>query len=104
MKLVRDNIPALIEAEGKSAITHIASGPEYWKLLKEKLLEEVQEVLTATNVQDAQEELADVIEVIRAMVCYNGLTLEQLEKFRLQKREQRGSFDKRIVLEEVQDS
>jgi len=44
-KLVRDKIPQIIEKSGKTPITHNASDKEYWKKLKEKLREEVDEFM-----------------------------------------------------------
>ena len=44
-KLVRDNIPAIIEKNGETCMTRTLSGKEYEDALAEKLQEEVTELL-----------------------------------------------------------
>ena len=55
-KLVRDNIPEVIKASGKTCEIEIVNGKEKQELLEKKLLEEVNEYLEDKNL----EELADV--------------------------------------------
>ena len=62
-KLVRDNIPAIIKASGKSCTTRTLSQNELLKALKEKLNEECQEFDECENL----EELADICEVLMAL-------------------------------------
>ena len=47
------------------------------------------------------EELADLMEVIRAVAVARGYTLEELEQIRADKATKRGGFEKRILLKEV---
>ena len=96
-KLVRDKIPQIIRQEGKEPIIHIADDEEYTKKLHEKLQEEVQEFLETPTA----EELADILEVLRALAERQGISPEQLENIRVKKARQKGSFSQRIVLEEV---
>ena len=49
------------------------------------------------------EELADLLEVLRACAVARGYTLEQLEKVRAEKAAKRGAFTKKILLKEVDD-
>lgn len=95
-KLVRDNIPEIIENKGGKAVTHIATDAEYWEKLKEKLTEEVQEFSEAESV----EELADILEVIDAIIAYKKFALEDIKKTKSEKAHRRGTFEKRIILEE----
>lgn len=66
-KLVRDNIPNKIEANGEVAVTRILSDEEYRSELYKKLLEESNEVINAKNKEDIIEELSDVLEVVKAI-------------------------------------
>ena len=78
-KLVRDKIPELIESDGKECATHILSEGEYIAALETKLDEEVAEYQTDKNL----EEMADVLEVLRAICIARGYTLEELEQLRV---------------------
>ena len=96
-KLVRDRIPEIIEASGKSCVTEILSDADYLELLDAKLDEELAEYHKDQNV----EELADLLEVIYAAAKARGYTLEQLEVVRAEKASKRGAFEKKILLKEV---
>ena len=98
-KLVRDRIPEIIEASGKTCVTKILSDEEYLCMLDAKLDEELAEYHQDQNV----EELADLLEVIYAAAVARGYTLEQLEEVRANKTEKRGGFQKKIFLVEVQE-
>lgn len=62
-----------------------------------KLDEELAEYHKDQNI----EELADLLEVIRAAVIARGYTIEDLEQVRAEKAAKRGGFEKRILLKEV---
>ena len=96
-KLVRDRIPEIIEASGKSCVTEILSDEAYLRLLDAKLDEELAEYHSDQNI----EELADLLEVIYAAAMARGYTLEQLESVRAAKAEKRGAFVNKILLKEV---
>lgn len=71
--------------------------------IKRKLVEELTEYQETTNNEDAIEELADLLELIYAVLPLHGSSMEDLEKVRLAKREKRGGFEKGYFLIEVQD-
>ncbi len=98
-KLVRDQIPEIIKNKWKTPTTYIANDSEYWLKLKEKLQEEVDELLEETNIE---EEWADVLEVIYAICDFKGISREQLESTRKQKAEERGGFKHHVILEKVE--
>ena len=96
-KLVRDKIPAIIEADNKKCEIEIVSGKEKQDLLEKKLLEEVNEYLEDKNL----EELADVMEVLFGLANELGYREEELNKKREEKLEERGGFKEGIVLKNV---
>ena len=95
-KLVRDKIPEHIVKKGGTPITHIADEAEYWLKLKEKLHEEVAEFDKDENI----EELADVLEVIGAIVKYKNFSTAELSEVKKKKAEEKGRFNERIILDE----
>jgi predicted house-cleaning noncanonical NTP pyrophosphatase (MazG superfamily) len=102
-KLVRDNIPEVIESTGKSFTTRILNNEEYITELKKKCFEELQEYIQTENNENAIEELADLLEVIHSLAVYHGASLETVEEVRKMKLEKRGSFQKKVFLIEVKD-
>ena len=96
-KLVRDRIPEIIEASGKTCVTEILSDEDYLRMVDAKLDEELAEYHKDQNI----EELADLMEVIYAAAAARGYSAEQLEQIRAEKAEKRGAFCSRILLTEV---
>ena len=96
-KLVRDRIPEIIESSGRTCTTEILSDEDYLHFLDEKLDEELAEYHQDQSI----EELADLLEVIRAAAAAHGYTFEALESVRVKKAIERGGFEKRILLKEV---
>jgi len=95
-KLVRDRIPQIIRGDGAEPVTYTAGPEEYRGRLRDKLGEEVAEFL-ASDERSAPEELADVLEVVRALAADLGLDADQLEKIREAKASERGGFADRTV-------
>ncbi|MHB9147033.1 MAG: pyrophosphohydrolase domain-containing protein [Candidatus Amoebophilus sp.] len=75
---------------------------EYVERLKDKLLEEAQEVVGATSKASLQEELADLLEVIHAMCLAHKLPYEAIEATRHKKKAKKGGFETRIYSELVE--
>jgi len=97
-KLVRDKIPEIIRAQGGSPKTEILDDAHYFHALNQKLTEEVAEYFENHSV----EELADIIEVIDALVKYKGLTPSEFDQIKQAKQKERGGFENRIFLIEVE--
>ena len=96
-KLVRDNILNIIKTNGQEYNFHIASDSEYWIKLKEKLYEEINEFMKDESI----EEIADIFEVLLSILKYKNISISDLENIRQNKENKRGSFNKRIILENV---
>lgn len=97
-KLVRDKIPEIIEVKGEIAVTKRLTNEEYWNALLEKALEELNEVRSAEDLEETKTELADLLEVIRAMSEYNGFPFLEIIEEADKKAAQRGRFENRIHL------
>ena len=91
-KLVRDKIPQIIKAAGKTPITRILDHSEYLEELDKKLNEEIAEYHEDKSI----EEMADVLEVLFAICEARGYSVEELMEVREAKRESRGGFEQKI--------
>lgn len=96
-KLVRDKIPEIIEKSGKKAIIEKLDDKGYIDLLNKKLGEELREYLKSGRV----EELADIVEVIYAILDFKKMSVSEFEEIRLDKVNKRGAFKERLLLKEV---
>lgn len=97
-KLVRDKIPEIIENNNEIAETKILSDQEYFTELNKKLLEETNEVLNSNTKEERLEELADLLEVMKALAKLDNYSLENIENKAKQKALKKGAFDKKIYL------
>lgn len=93
-KLVRDNIPEIMLKNGAKPVTKILSDEEYLNELNIKLQEELNEYLLDGNI----EELADLEEVLLAILKLKNISFEEFEKIRKEKVNKRGAFNKKIYL------
>ena len=98
-KLIRDKIPEIIERSGKICRTEILADADYLKLLDEKLTEELSEYQESKSL----EELADLLEVMEAVVTARGYSWEQLQTVKAEKKAARGGFAEKLLLLEVSE-
>ena len=96
-KLIRDRIPEIIEESGNKCIVEEMDTDTYIQYLDQKLNEELAEYHADKSI----EELADLLEVIYAVVVARGYSVEELEKVREEKAVKRGGFKKRLCLKGV---
>lgn len=92
-KLVRDNIPAIIEKNGETCVTRKLTDKEYETALAEKLQEEVKELLEAYTAKQRS-----VLEVMYAMGKTCAVSKREIEQVRSQKAAEKGTFSKKIFL------
>lgn len=98
-KLVRDKIPTIITNDGKTCITRIMCEEDFIKALNSKMQEELNEYLESGDI----EELADLEEVLRAILDAKNLSYDEFDSIRKRKVEKRGAFKERIFLESVSE-
>lgn len=96
-KLVRDKIPEIIEKSGKTCTVETLTDEKYIVMLDAKLTEELAEYQESKSL----EELADLLEVMGAVVKARGYSWDELTKVRKKKHEERGGFEKKILLKQV---
>ena len=77
------------------------SEDEYWDALLKKDEEELIEVKEADSIEERKKELADKLELIRAMAEFNGFTLDDIIEEAETKASKNGAFQKRLFLERV---
>lgn len=103
-KLVRDNIPQILEKEGKTCIVNTLELEDYCKQLVVLLDEKVLEFKNAFLAEDdelAVKKIADTVEVLYAVLDMIGVEHKSFEKIRLANKQKYGGYEKRILLKEV---
>ena len=98
-KLVRDDVPQIIKESGRKCKTRNLSDDEYQEALLNKIIEEVEEF----RVSGAEEELADIYEVMDNLIEFLGYEPMHIDYLKMKKKESRGTFKERIFLEEVEE-
>lgn len=99
-KLVRNNIPSIIEADGCTCGYRTLNDDEFKTALFAKLKEECEELVA----NPCLEEFADVYEVLDALRVAQGYSEEEVHDFRMIKAMKRGTFSDRIFLESVKNN
>lgn len=93
-KLVRDNIPNIIKENGEIPNIEVLSNDRYLKELDRKLFEEMIEYEDSKEL----EEIADILEVLEAIVYARGYKFEDVLKIKEDKKFKRGGFNEKIFL------
>lgn len=94
-KLVRDKIPKNINSMNDRKCNYkILTEEEYIQELDKKLFEEAHEFIEEHSV----EELADLMEVIFAIMKVKNISMKELENIRELKNNKKGSFNDKIYL------
>lgn len=103
-KLVRDEIPRVISEGGEFVEADKIARSELLPALAGKMVEEVEELVRAPDDVARLDELADVFEVLRAMIVTAGSTSDLVAQRATLKRSKRGGFDQGIILRATQAS
>ena len=97
-KLVRDGIPAIIRASGRTPKVRVLAESDFQSAVFDKLLEEATE-LRCAPLGEQLGEAADVYEVLLAAADTMGVTMDDIATAAQQKRAERGGFRERLWLE-----
>ena len=96
-KLVRDRIPEIIRQDGRQCGVEVMPEDEYVQALKDKLVEEAKEAAAAGS-DDLVKELADLYEVVDALMAACGIDRQVVLAKQEGRRQSRGGFDQRFRL------
>ncbi len=91
-KLIRSKLPERMIREGVTINSKQLCDEEYVMQLKNKIVEEANEVSDAVTKESLTTELADVVEVIHAIAKASGIEMAEIEAARLEKRAVNGHF------------
>lgn len=97
-KLVRDNIIYIIKKTGNNPNFRIATALEYEKFLLLKAQEEALELTKAESYDDKVAEIADIIEVLRAIKKQFKIKNKDIVNKLKEKKKINGAFNKKYIL------
>lgn len=101
-KLIRDRLPAIIAAGGGACECETLDTDAYRAALRAKLVEEAYEAEEAIG-DKLLDELADLREVIEALIAAEGVDELTLSIRQQERRQARGAFDDRVFLHWVDE-
>lgn len=97
-KLIRDKIPEIVRADGWDPEIRVLNKKEYILALRKKILEEAKELNEGSGTDNLTEELADIQEIIYAILVSKNIKFSEFRKIQNKKRQKRGGFKKRLFL------
>lgn len=97
-KLVRDNVPKLIQCSGREYEVSILDNENFLGELRRKLIEESKEVVSSETKEEMINELADVCEIVEKLMDVYGISQKELDEKKEIKRQTNGGFDKQLFL------
>lgn len=102
--LIRDNVPAIMSQQGKTCRTAHLDDTKYLELLNNLFIEEVKRYVAQDSIDNKDIEcLADVGEVMHAILALKGVALEEFQRVRMQRFEELGGYLDRVFLKEILD-
>ena len=96
-KLIRDRIPEIIRADGKTCKVEQMNQANYLKALREKVVEEATEIAEAED-EELAKEIADLREVLDALQDAAGIESGEVAHLQKKRRAERGGFKERLRL------
>jgi predicted house-cleaning noncanonical NTP pyrophosphatase (MazG superfamily) len=102
--LIRDNVPAIMAQQGKTCRTVHLDDDKYLELLNNLFLEEVKNYVEQDEPGKKDlDGLADIGEVMHAILAFKGIPVEEFQKARMQRSEELGGYYDRLFLKEIID-
>ncbi len=97
-KLIRDKIPEIIRETSQKYKTAVYDNEGYRQALLQKLVEETEEVRAAQNQKEIIDEIADLYEVINAILIFYSIDPGKVIEEQGRKKHERGAFNNRTKL------
>ncbi len=99
-KLVRDRIPEIIKQIERQdvPVRQLSKDSEFLEYLLKKIIEEAEELSEATTDSNLKEEIADVYEIIDAIIELKKLSTTEINSIQDEKRQKRGGFKQRLLM------
>jgi predicted house-cleaning noncanonical NTP pyrophosphatase (MazG superfamily) len=97
-KLIRDRIPEIMDAARVRYEVAVLDDAAFRSALRAKLLEEATEAASAGSGEELAKEIADLFEVVEALLAVEGVGLEVVRSVQQERREARGGFGRRLEL------
>jgi predicted house-cleaning noncanonical NTP pyrophosphatase (MazG superfamily) len=100
-KLIRDKLRGEYEKMNQTAEYRTLSKAEHAEALKQKLIEEANEI-DVTDRESIVEEVADAYQVLEDILTANDISLEEVQKIKLAKFEKKGGFTEATYIETLE--
>ena len=97
-KLVRDRIPEIMDREGVRYEVGTLDRDAFREALLAKVVEEAEELRAAASRGEVVKEIADVYEVLDALMALEGIDAGEVRDVQTARRRDRGGFERRLVL------
>jgi predicted house-cleaning noncanonical NTP pyrophosphatase (MazG superfamily) len=98
-KLWRDKSVETLEKAGSRITWHVLDDTAFLAQLRNKLMEEAEEVVQAKDRKEVVGELADLFEVVDAFIAVSGIKKSEILEAQIEKQKMRGSFAGRKFVE-----
>ncbi len=97
-KLIRDHVPEIMDAQEVRYEVGVLGDEAFRRALLTKLAEEAAEAGEAAGHEALVRELADLSEVLDAVMEHAGIGVEEVRSMQRARRAERGGFERRLVL------
>lgn len=103
-KLVRDRIPEIMDGAGVRFEVDTLEPDAFRNALLAKVVEESEELHEAASRGEVVKEIADVFEVLDALMALEGIDAGEVFDVQAARRRDRGGFERRLLLRWTESS